>query len=83
MENVLSHSHEPNKRVNETENVHKQMNQMKTPFQSATQSKASVPEMSEKKEPLWIQEGIHCADSSWIAKARKQEQDMLAKGFRK
>lgn len=64
MENVLSHSHEPNKRVKETENVQKQMNPMKTPFQSATLSKASVAEMSEKKEPSWIQEGIRCADSS-------------------
>lgn len=83
MENVLSHSQEPSKRLKEAEKSGKQMNQKKAASQPTTLSQASVPALSEKKEPPWIQEGIRCVTSSWVAKARKQEQDMLAKGFRK
>lgn len=83
MENVLSRSYEPNKRVKETEKSSKQINPKKAATQPITLSKAPVPALSEKMEPSWIQEGIYCVNSSWVAKARKQEQDMLAKGFRK
>ena len=58
VEDVLSRSHEPNKRVKETEKSGKQINQKKAISQPITFTKAPVPALNEKKEPSWIQEGI-------------------------
>lgn len=64
MESVLNHTHKPTKRIKENALSSKQIDKQITTTQAIESSKVPLSESKEKKEPLWIQEGIGSVNSS-------------------